>query len=313
MTPGAAMSIRQRGVALLTAILITALVTVIAVAMASQQQLDIRRTENIMDADRAYVFGLGVESWARQILARDRRNSQTDDLTEDWAVVLPPLSVEGATVMGHIVDMQGRFNLNNLLDKDGKPSQPDIDRFNRLLEAVGLDPNLSLAVLDWIDPDQNVSFPSGAEDTTYMALDPPYRAANQAMVSPSELLLVKGFDLDSYDKLAPFVSALPERTTINVNTAPPEVLMAVVSGLSQAEAKTISEETKDKGFASVAEFQQRVKAYPLVPPDAVSVSTSYFLVWSDTHFGRGELQLYSLLQRQSNASVSVLERSQGIY
>jgi len=302
---------QQQGVALLTAILITALVTVIAVAMASQQQLDIRRTANVLDGDRAYVFALGVESWARQILISDQKNSQTDDLTEDWAVVLPPLTVEGATVMGHIEDMQGRFNLNDLV-KNGKGSQPDIDRFRRLLDAVGLNPDLALAVVDWIDPDQNVSFPSGAEDTEYMSMNPPYRAANQPMVSPSELMLVKGFDAASYNKLAPLISTLPAYTTINVNTAPAEVLMALVPGLDSGTAKTIVSDAKNKGFGSVAEFQKEVGNLA-VPTDAASVSSQYFLVWSDTHFGRGQLQLYTLLSRSTSAAVTVLERSQGVY
>jgi len=299
---------------LLTAILITALVTMIAVAMASQQQLNIRRTGNVLDGDRAYVFALGVESWARQILIKDRQNSQTDDLTEDWAVVLPPLTVEGATVMGHIVDMQGRFNLNDLV-KNGQASQPDVDRFRRLLSAVNLDPDLALAVVDWIDPDQNVSFPSGAEDTEYMSMDPPYRAANQAMVSPSELMLVKGFDADSYNKLAPFISTLPTYTAINVNTAPAQVLMALVPGLDSGTAKTLVDNAKNKGYGSVAEFQKDVGnlTMPADMATAASVSSQYFLVWSDTHFGRGQLQLYSLLSRSTGAAVTVLERSQGVY
>lgn len=302
---------RVRGVALITALLITALVTMIAVAMASQQQLDIRRTANIVDADRAYVFALGVESWAMEILQRDRRNSTTDDLTEDWAVVLPPLTVEGATVMGHIEDMQGRFNLNDLV-KGGKPSQPDIARFRRLLSVVGLDPDLASAVVDWIDPDSDVTFPGGAEDTAYMALDPPYRAANQYMVSPSELMLVKGFDAESYSKLAPFVTALPVYTPVNVNTASQQVLMAMVDGLTQPEAKTITDQTKDSGFKSVSEFQKSVQGHN-VPTDAVSVASDYFLVASDTHFGRGHVQLYSLLSRDANAIVKVVTRSQGVY
>lgn len=297
---------------MLTAMLITALVTVIAVAMASQQQLDIRRTSNVMDGDRAYVFALGVESWAQRILVRDRQNSQTDDLTEDWAQVLPPLSVEGATVMGHIVDMQGRFNLNDLVDNTGKASKQDVDRFRRLLEAVDLNPDLADAVVDWIDPDQNVTFPGGAEDTEYMSLDTPYRAANQPMASPSELLLVKGFDAASYNKLAPFISALPVHTAINVNTAPAEVLMALVPGLTSGTAKTLVDDAKNKGFASVGEFTKEVGNLA-VPADAASVSSEYFLVWSDTHFGRGHVQLYTLLSRNSGAVVNVMNRSQGVY
>jgi len=301
---------RQTGVALITALLITALVTVIAVAMASEQQLDIRRTSNIMDTDRAFIFGLGVESWAKEILRRDRQNSKTDDLTEDWAVVLPPLSVEDATVSGHIVDMTGRFNLNDLVQQ-GKADTVSIEEFKRLLAAVGLNPDLAMAVVDWIDPDSQVSFPAGAEDTEYMNLTPPYRAANQPMVSPSELLLVKGFDLKSYRKLAPYVAALPEPTQVNVNTASAPVLMAVVQGLSEADAKGIVDDLKKNGFKTLGDFKKRVSSYTVSPN--VGVQSSYFLAESETHFGRGRMQLYSLLSRAADGKVTTITRSEGVY
>lgn len=300
----------QDGVALITALLITALVTVIAVAMASDQQLDIRRTANIMDTDRAYLFGLGVESWAKEILLRDAKNSQTDDLTEDWAQVLPPLSVEGATVSGHIVDMTGRFNLNDLVQHD-KADTVSINEFQRLLTAVGLNPDLAMAVVDWIDPDSQVRFPGGAEDAQYMNLTPPYRAANRPMVSPSELLLVKGFDEKSYRKLAPYVSALPEPTQINVNTASAPVLMAVVPGLNEAEAKGIVDDLKKDGFKKPGDFKKRVSSYTVSPN--ISVKSNYFLASSETHFGRGRMQLYSLLERATDGKVITVTRSEGIY
>ena len=171
---------RSKGVALITAVLITAAIAIAAVAMAAQQTLDTRRTANIIDGDRSYVFALGVESWAMQILMRDRRNNQTDNLHEDWALRLPPITVEGAVVTGHIEDMQGRFNLNNLV-KDDKVSPLDMQRFQRLLTVLGFDPNLADAVVDWIDTDSDVTQPAGAEDPQYLRATVPYRAANRPL------------------------------------------------------------------------------------------------------------------------------------
>jgi general secretion pathway protein K len=302
----------NRGVALITAVLITAAIAIAAVAMAAQQNLDVRRTANIIDGDRSYVFALGVESWAMQILMRDRRDNQTDNLNEDWAVQLPPISVEGAVVTGHIEDLQGRFNLNNLI-KDDKLSPLDMQRFQRLLTILGLDPNLADAVVDWIDPDSDITQPAGAEDAQYLRAAVPYRAANRPFVSPSELLLVQGFSADVYQQLAPYVSALPARSAINVNTASKEVLMALADNISEDDAQQLIDGRGDKGYASLDTFlQDKVLAGRGVKKDDLSVATDYFLLDAQAKFDRAQTHLYSLLAR-SNSGINVVYRGQGAF
>jgi len=299
-------------VALITAVLITAAIAIAAVAMASQQALDVRRTANIIDGDRSYVFALGVESWAMQILMRDRRDNKIDNLNEDWALKLPPLTVEGATVSGHIEDMQGRFNLNNLM-KDDKASPLDMQRFQRLLTILGLDPGLADAVVDWIDPDGDVTQPTGAEDSQYMRADVPYRAANMPFTSPSELLLVQGFTADVYRTLEPYVSALPVRTAINVNTASKELLMALADNITEEDAQQLIDGRGEEGYASVDVFlQDKALAGRGVNKEGLSVATDYFLLDAATKFGRAQTHLYTLLARSDN-SVSVVYRGQGAF
>jgi general secretion pathway protein K len=303
---------RNQGVALITAVLITAAIAIAAVAMAAQQNLDVRRTANIIDGDRSYVFALGVESWAMQILIRDRRDNQTDNLHEDWASQLPPISVEGAVVTGHIEDMQGRFNLNNLI-KDGKLSPLDMERFQRLLTIVGLDPNLADAVVDWIDADSDVTQPAGAEDPQYLRADVPYRAANRLMVSISELLLVQGFTADVYRKIEPFVCALPARTAINVNTTSKEVLMSLADNINENDAQQLIDDRGDKGYASLDTFlQDKALAGRGVKQDGLSVASDYFLLDAATKFDRAQTHLYSLLAR-STTGINVIYRGQGAF
>jgi len=302
----------NQGVALITAVLITAAIAIAAVAMAAQQNLDVRRTANIIDGDRSYVFALGVESWAMQILIRDRRDSQTDNLNEDWASQLPPISVEGAVVTGHIEDMQGRFNLNNLI-KDGKLSPLDMERFQRLLTIVGLDPNLADAVVDWIDADSDVTQPAGAEDPQYLHADVPYRAANRLMVSPSELLLVQGFTADVYKKIEPYVCALPARTSINVNTTSKEVIMSLADNINENDAQQLIDDRGDKGYASLDTFlQHKALAGRGVKQDGLSVASDYFLLDAATKFDRAQTHLYSLLARNT-IGVNVIYRGQGAF
>lgn len=303
----------QRGVALITAVLIVALVAAVAVAMATRQQLDIRRTANLFDTDRAYLFALGGESFARMILADDRRKNNVDGLDEFWAkeVTIP---VEGAVLSGKMSDQQGLFNLNNLVMDDGKPSEPDIKRFEHLLNVLGMDSKRVQPVVDWIDPDIEPRMPDGAEDDVYMQLNPPYRAANERMASPSELVLVRGFSYADYRKLAPFVTALPVRTRLNINTAPPELLATVVEGLTLQDGEALAEARDDKHYDKIEDFigQPMLQNRGVIAAD-LTVGSDYFLLQAGAEFDRGQMQLYSLLARDDNAKIKVIMRGQGAY
>ena len=188
---------RQGGVALITALLVVALATAAAVAMATRQNVDIRRTGNLLNGEQAYAYALAAESWAYVILRRDQEDNEYDSLGEDWASALPPIAVEGGFVNGRIEELQGRFNVNNLIVDAGEPSEPEVAvdaeqlaYFRRLLDVLGLEPALAPALLDWIDADINSTFPDGAEDDAYLLAEPPYRAANRILVNISELRLV---------------------------------------------------------------------------------------------------------------------------
>lgn len=301
---------RQRGVAIITAIFYTVLASVLAVSLISTVQLEIRRTGNVIDNDRAYAFGLGVEAWVTQLLLRD--DDKKDSLDEDWAIVLPPITVEGGQIAGRIEDMQGRFNINNLII-EGKRSEPDVQRFNRLLQVLGVDGEIAPAIVDWLDEDAEPSFPDGAEDEAYYSQPVPYRAANRPMASASELRLVKGVTPEIYIQLEPFICALPQRTPLNVNTASAQLLATIVDGMSLADGETLIELRDEESFASVDQFlQQEMFKDKERQPEALSVTTEYFLVDAQTQYGeRGKLRLFSLLQRKSGKVATVM-RAEGV-
>ncbi len=309
----------QSGVALITALIVVALVTVITVSATSSQQLELRRTANVLDNDRAYLFALGAEVWAIQVLAKDAKDNKIDHLKEDWTTVIANLPVEGATVSGRGEDMQGRFNLNNLVDSGGKRSDIDARLFQRLLSVLELAPELADAVIDWLDADIDVTLPGGAEDSAYLSMKRPYRAANRRFESPSELMLVSGFDRAIYQKLEPYISALPAHgVSINVNTASPEVLRMLGEGITAADAKELSVARADNPFDDIEEFlsQPVLQAKkPEIVTDRVSVSSRYFMVYAETRLGHGRAQLFSLLQRAEGNSgkVAVVSRGQGTY
>jgi general secretion pathway protein K len=291
---------RQRGIALVTALLIVSLATVAAVAMATRLQVDVRRTGNLLHGEQAYAYALAAESWAEVILRRDADNSKSDTLAEDWATALPPIAVEGGIVSGHIEDLQGRFNVNNLVGADGKPSQPDLEYFRRLLGLLGLEPGLATALVDWIDADINATIPDGAEDDIYLLETPPYRAANRPLVSISELRLVKGYSPEIIAMLEPYLTALPEPTPLNVNTASPLVLQALHDDMGPLDAEQLITARGDTGFTNLDAFLALDALAGLQLDVGVDIKSDWFSVLTDVRIGRGQAQLESRLQRSGN-------------
>jgi general secretion pathway protein K len=289
---------QQRGVALVTALLVVALATVAAVAMATRLHVDLRRTGNLVHGEQAYAYALAAESWALVILRRDASDSTYDALDEDWATALPPIPVEGGTVSGKVSDLQGRFNVNNLVGADGTPSTNHIEYFRRLLNVLGLDPELVNPLVDWIDADINAVFPGGAEDDTYLLEDPPYRAANRRLVSVSELRLVHGYTDEVMKVLAPHVTVLPAISTINVNTATAEVLLALGENMTVQSVEMLLTDREEEPFDTRQAFLAHDALAGLTVFDGFDVTSDWFLVRTDVNVGIGRAQLESLVERQ---------------
>ncbi|MBF0163546.1 MAG: type II secretion system minor pseudopilin GspK [Magnetococcales bacterium] len=300
---------RGGGAALLTALLIVAVAAALATSLMSAQHLEIRASANLLDRDRGMWFALGGEAWAMGILNRDAADSQYDHLNEIWAGTPPPVPVTGGSATGRIIDLHGRFNLNNLL-VDGKQSPNDWARFERLLKVVGIEPRVAFAVMDWIDPDSVVSGPGGAEEETYLGRRPPYRPANRFFTSTSELRLVAGFDEEKVTRLLPFVTALPERTEININTAPLELLMTLVENMSRAEAQVFDDKRRrENGYKSVnALLEEPYLKGKGVLSAGLTVNSRFFLVESAVTLGRGRTFLSSVLLR-GGSHTKVLRRT----
>jgi general secretion pathway protein K len=332
---------QQRGVALITAVLIVSLVTVAATAMAARQLLDIRRTENILHSEQAYVYALAAEEWARQVLAHDQ-DKNVDYEGEDWATLLPPIPVPGGSIQGGIKDATAAFPINDVVDAGGQKREPYRKALQRLIDTVLADsfsPDLANAVLDWVDPDQNVSA-GGAEDNDYLNLKVPYRAANGPIASVSELRLINNLSADDYAKLvphdgrAPFINALPIDTPININTAPKEVIMSLHNKIDEQMANDIIKEREDAikknqaPYTDVKKFTDEIKdrIFGVNPTDKaikkqkndfkfdaslLSVGSQYFEVTAIANIGRTEVQLHSLLKRDGN-TVTTLRRGIGV-
>ena len=311
----------QRGVALIMAVLIVALATMLAASVSFKGYLDQRRSANTFAMDQSLEVALGGEAWASDSLRRDKQqNSKTDDFTEEWATPIPPIPIEGGEFEGQLEDMQGRFNLNSLVTVQGGKFVLDENaqhRFERLLELLELEPKWALIIADWIDTDVQPNFPDGAEDPTYTGLTPPYRTANMPLTRASELLAIAGFGLDRYRKLEPFVTALPIGTTINLCTASPELLDALVAGRRQftLARDNTAETRKQRCFPNKQDYESGLSAKEkeeLVQGKVIDQTSSYFRSTIWVTIGTTQYTLYSLLYRSgNNGLVRPILRSHG--
>ena len=303
------MRIANRGVALITAMLITALASLVAANLAWDNALDVRRTMVLLNNDQAVQVALGAESWVVGILHQDLQESDIDHLGEIWAIQLPGFPIEGGDVTGTIIDLQGRFNVNNLIDDNGEVEKKSLERFRRLLRALEIDPRFAGLAADWMDRDAEASFPDGAEDSIYTGILPPYRSANQSLTSASELAALEGMDRQSFRILRPHITALPGRTNVNVNTATGAVLQSLDENMSASDVEGLISERESAGFADI-----QTAFSSLVTPDVLNTledKTNYFQLKVVVRIDTVRVTLYSLLQRGPQGSVTPILRSLG--
>jgi len=241
---------QQRGVALLVAILLVAFGTIIAAAMAYDNAMTARRAAATFEFDQALLVAEGAESLAAYGLQQTaKENPSYTGRGQPWSTPLPPSEVTpGVTLEASLEDLQGRFNINDLVMTDGNtPNTAAIAAFQRLLTSLNLDPKLADLIVDWIDKNTE-PMDDGAEDSVYMEMNPPYRTPNLPITSTSELLALPGVTRAQFDTLAPYIVALPLGVQINTCDATGVVLDAL-TGHQQWSSLSPREFAQDRAAA----------------------------------------------------------------
>lgn len=315
---------RQRGVVLIMALLIVALVTTVVVQISWRFSLSMARNENRWHGAQARAYLEGGEQLARKILMEDARESTIDFLGEAWAQVVDLPTDEG-WIRGELEDAHGRFNLNTLVPPPPQPA-PDGQtnpipapedqysaaqrRFIRFLQTIELESgpldqtaafDIVAAISDWIDGDSRVTQGpfggTGAEASHYDSTEAPVVIPNSEMTSVSELSLIKGVTPELYKKLEPYVIALPvvgQGFDMNINTVRPEILRAfnlkkelypLDEGLWAAMVE--ARNAAVEGIPSVEEFVNVLSAQGLVV-DATQFDTEGLGVVSEYFIYKGE-------------------------
>jgi general secretion pathway protein K len=289
-----ARAIRERGLALIIAMLIAALAAAVAVSLTSAQAQWSARVLHQRDHVQAQSIALAGIQWARQILDADAHAGAIDYLGEPWALPLPATPLENGSVEGRIVDAQGLFNVNNLASTTHATFERSA--FDRLFAMLGLPQTLRAAMTDWVDAD-SVPEPGGAEDEWYVAQREPALAANASSVRFAELSDVRGMTAAAMASLARYATSLPVDTPLNVNTAPVELLAASMN-VEPARLAELMASRSQRPFASVSDFRERLPDGAIMGDEAMyAVASQYFLVTVRARQGDTVAQARALIHR----------------
>lgn len=303
---------RERGVALISAVLVVALAVVLVAALLDRGESTRARARNTLRAEQGWQLMLGLEGWAATALRHDSERGDTDSRNDIWAQPMPPLDLPEARIEGRMRELGGCFNLNRL-HHDGQDDAIAIMRFERLLRVLKLDVAISAQARDWIDAD-GVPNAGGAEDLALQARRPPYRAANRPFAHVSELRLLPAVDARAYDILLPHVCALPATTPMNLNTISVELWRSLDEAIGTREAQRLARD----GRANYADFErlraefEQLGLVPLPPDPMLALSSQYFVVEAEILADGIPFLFSSLLQRRPEG-IRVVARTRGRY
>ena len=317
---------RQKGVAVITALLLTTLAITIVASLFWQQQVQVRAIENQrLQLQKQWILR-GALDWSRLILREDANNDarykKLDHLGEPWAVPLAETrldeyvenkeargDVPDAALSGGIVDAQSRFNLTNLA-QGGKANPGEVAAFARLLSLTRQNPSLAQATADMMARAQAAVAPAPATGATGGAGAPvpvssPSSKKPLGILQVDDLLAVPDFTPEALAAIKDFIVVIPRTTQINVNTAPAEVLAARIGTLSLSEATALVAARESAWFKDVNDFEQRLQGKTIDSTDKqqLTVSTNYFLVNGNVRLNRAGMQMQALIERSGSGAL----------
>jgi general secretion pathway protein K len=306
---------KQRGVAIVTALLLAALAITVVMSLFGQQNVQVRSIENQRyQLQKAWVMR-GALDWARLILREDARVNQVDYIGEPWSVPLQDTRLDDyvdngrtaeddtdATLSGYVIDAESRLNLTNLA-VGGIIDQPTLLAFQTLLTGQGLDPALAIAAAKLVASTQTQAAQFNADGSLGAAA---VNAKILALTQVDDLLAIPGFTPPAILKLKELVVFLPVATPINVNTASAQVISARIAGISLSDAQQIVTSRDQAYFRDMTDFNARWNNSKGKPPapTIVNTQTNYFIVHGHVHLGRSVLDQDALIERTPRTGVT---------
>ncbi|KLD70291.1 type II secretion system minor pseudopilin GspK [Xanthomonas pisi] len=316
---------QQRGVALLTVLLLVAVMTLLMVAVLNDLRFGLRRSGNAEAMTQAQWYALGSETVARQRLqALARRDPMRTTLEGSWNDQPISFPLDDGLVSVRLRDRGGCFNLNSVVmgaPEQWQRSDDGVNQYLALLDVLGIAPQqaqaLTDALVDWLDSDAQPGA-QGAEDDRYLQAAVPLRTGATLLAGVSELRAIVGYTPALVEQLQPYVCALPEGrlSPINVNTLRPDdapVLVAVTEGAVELPAaRRIIAARPVGGWRDAAVFWKHPAFLQAQLPDAVfqqiELRTSYFSLYSQVDHAGAQVLLEALLQQDPAGRVRLVAR-----
>ncbi|MES3020669.1 MAG: type II secretion system minor pseudopilin GspK [Pseudomonadota bacterium] len=308
---------RERGVAVITALLLTTLAVTLVASLFWQQQVQVRSMENQRLHLQTKWILRGAIDFTSLLMQQDGiDHALNTSLTHFWNAPLAETRldqyiererIEGenfqATLSGRVTDASSRYNLTNLADKRvPNPDQAAI--LARLLRHLQLDPALAARAARAMANTQPA--PLNADGTPLVLPGQvPVQGAPLALVHVEDLASIPGFTPEVVAKLREFVIVLPKPSAVNVNTAPPEVLAALIDTYTLAQGNALVARRKQADWRTDAEFVAALGGPQPVAGSAV-VRSDYFLIQSRIRLDRAALDAESLIERQPGGASPVL-------
>lgn len=309
---------KQKGIALITILVMVALATILAATIAQRQKFTAENTAYLMRQNQSLWYAKSAETFFSELLVEDAENAgDIDYLQENWAKPMPAFPVEDGYVTGQLYDESGKFNLNSLVDDSGQVNVAAKEWFERLLMNAGLNAQLSEAVIDWQDADNETLGPMGAEESYYRGLRNAYLPANSKFHAVEELKMVRGFEGGKYLLIAPYVSAIAvQDAKVNINTAPAIVLASLAESLDVKTVEAVLEQRQQnmEHFSNVDElwslepFSQAKNENQTALNALLGVKSSYFQAKIEVMLSERKRQFQTYLLREDK-KVHVLYRS----
>ncbi len=303
---------REKGIALFMALLVVTIATLLATEMWFNNELDVARSHNNRSAFQANHYAKGMVLWAADVLRQDFENDSTYDNRSDvWNSPIAGVTLPDATLSGQLSDVDGKYNLNNLVI-NGQIDDQHYDYFKRIIFNLELEASIADKIIDWMDQDQ-VPRPMGVEDNYYLARSPSYRTAGQHFSHISELKLVDGINETIYQRLKNHVTVLPligeVPTKLNINTASTLLLLSLDQRIKRKEALVLYKD----GYAtykSLNDFfiEPAIKIYHLENPEfqmsrLISTTSQWFQAEVVVEMEEVVFKQYAMLHRLSSNSI----------
>jgi general secretion pathway protein K len=326
---------RQRGAALLMAMVIVTLVATLAASMVWQQwrAVQVEGAERVR-AQAGWILRAATD-FARLVLRSDgqAQGRTTDDLTEEWAKPIAESRISSllatdrennasddsdipdAFLSGRMSDAQAKYNLRRLVDGNGAPVKDEVDVFKRLLSVLGIGPSLAGLVADTMSRAVMAEQSLATSDVALLEKLGGETGRAQAPLMPQTYdQLLSMMDGATLEKLRPYVTLNPDSQTtpVNINTAPAEVLAAAIDGLDLAGATRLVQARQRQPFKAVSDIEKVLGKGP--SPNGwgltrVDVKTEYFEIVARIRYEDNVLEDRSLVKRDANGNVVVLQQS----